>query len=331
MNTRVCGCRLVSTLLLLTVFRALPCVAQEAGVLFDAKAEETIRVRVVGEGSDDRRTVVEQQKVAFHHISLWGDQDGAADQQVIAKETLRQVLDDQREGVESKLRVDLFFAKENMGRFPSKPTHTLEIPDTHEAHFEDTYWTATTLGCCDAEPYSRMYKYGADHPFLRYNENFWKVEVPNARGLDRYVGMAIRGHVPNESAADAIFGKQRRAVAAVSLAAPGKPLSTVYLVATEGVDPERLGLHTEKLQLTGTGAKDEQHPDVRLVTLWSLDGAENSNAATQAISNVTVEAGVYVDDGTTETLRAEIKDDKFVNAKVTGNRLKALVEPVSTK
>lgn len=289
-------------------------------VLFDAKAEETIQVRTTGSG-DDRRSVVEQQKVAFHYITLWGNAKETPDRQVIAKETLRQVLDHAREGVKSDLRVDLFFTKQNLGKFPTAPTQTIEVPDAHEAHFENGYWTATTLGCCDAEPYSRMYAYGTDHPFLRYNGDFWKVEVPNAHGLDRYVGLVIRGHVPNNAALEAIFGNNKTAVAAVSLAAPGKLLDTLYVVPKPGVDEDRLGLHTEKLELRGNGPKDEQRSDVRLVTLWSLDGAQPATAGAKSIKGVTVEAGLFVDDGTTETIQAEIRDDKFVGAKVNGAKL----------
>ena len=306
-------------------------VALGGEILFDAKADETIRVRLVGENSADRRTVVERQKVAFHHLTLWGNKVGAPDHQVIAKETINEVVDQGREGVESKLRVELFFAPENLGKFSSKPTQTIEIPDAHEAQFEDGYWSATTLGCCDAEPYSRMYAYGADHPFLRYNEKFWKIEVPNAHGLDRYVGMVIRAHVPNEAAADAIFGKDKRAVAAISLAAPGKPLDTVFLVAKEGVDSDKLSLHTEKLEARGTGPKDEQNAEGRTATLWSLDGAEKSTAGATSVKGVMVEAGVYVDDGSTETLRVEIEGDKFVHAQVMGDKLKAVMAPGAGK
>ena len=149
------------------VATAVPAAAETNELLFEEKSEESIRVRLKGDAEQDARAVVERQMVDYHHVALWGSTDGTPDRQVIARETLRQVQDDSSEEVESNLRVDLFFAKESHGKFPSKPTHTIEVPDAHEAEFEDTYWTATTLGCCDAEPYTRMYAYGSSTPFLR--------------------------------------------------------------------------------------------------------------------------------------------------------------------
>jgi len=299
--------------------------AQSKDVLFEAKAEETIRVKIVGGGDEDSRTAIEHQKVQFHHITLWATTPDGANQAIVAKETIRELHDHAREGVESNLKVDFFHAKDSMAKFPTKPTQTLQVPGADEAEFTDEYWIATTHGCCDAEPYSRMYAYGADRPFLRYNEDFWKVEVPNSRGMERYVGLALRGHVANEAAEEAIFGKEKNAIAAVSLAAPGKHLHTVYIAPKEGQNADELGLHTENLLLRGTGDKDEQHPEVQLLTLWAMDGAEEKNARTKAVSGVIVEAGLFLDDGTTETLQVEIRDDKLVNPKIKGTKLRALL------
>jgi hypothetical protein len=322
-------CTVATTLMLGALLAQCPiasvAAAKDGELLFEAKADETIRVRTAGTGNEDKHSVVEQQKVAFHPVTLWGHDKNTPDRHVIAKETLRQLLDDAREGVESSLRVDLFFANDSTGKFPSQPTHSIDVPNAHEAHFEDNYWTATTLGCCDAEPYTRMYAYGGDRPFLRYNEEgFWKIEVPNAHGLDRYVGMVIRSQVPNDAAQESIFGKQKNAVAAIGLAAAGKPLDMLYLVPKAGVDADKFSMHSERLVLRGTGPKDEQQVRERFVTLWSLNGAEKSTAGATAVRGVAGEAGVYVDDESTETLRFEINEDKFAKLQFDGTKLKVV-------
>ncbi len=289
-------------------------------ILFEAESRETVRVR---RDAETGRVVTEQQKVNYYPITLYRKEGTTS---LVARETLQTSQDEGMEGIRSKLKAEFFVAGAD-GNYPKNPGVVVEIPDVHEARFLDDGWEALTYGCCDAETYGRLYAYDGKTPFLRFNERYWKVSVPNAPDKTRFVGMTLRAHVPNEAATEALFGGHPEAVVCVSYAAPGKTLDRVYLKPAKSAEADTLGLHTEKLELTSLSGRDEVHagngsdrpPDIEM---WSMDGAAAENRGRKGVSGLVIAASVYLGDGSTESLRLEVENDRLVRPEMTGSRLK---------
>jgi hypothetical protein len=284
--------------------------------LFDNRSETTIRVHKEAETG---RVVIDQNRVAYHVLTLYGEE---TNQHLVAREAYRSQRDEGLEGEKSDLKVDFFMSGPDW-KFPAKPTHSLELPNVHRAEFVDGYWKALTDACCDGETYGRLYTYGATKPFLRYNEDFAHIEVPNAR-RDRFVGLVLRPHMPGEAAERAVFDSHPDAVACLAYAAVGKPLDTVYLRVRPGVKRDQLGLYTAYLKLSSATARDEVKDEGHSLTMWSLDGARAENKATDPVTGAVVDAAMYVED-TTQTLRVRVEADRLVEPSLTGTQLE--VEP----
>ncbi len=285
-----------------------------AQTLFEEQSKETIKVT----RGKDGQVVTEQQRVIYTPQMVYLEKQPILQ---ILRETYRTSQQSNLEGVRSDVRVDLFRPGKD-GRYPPAPSHSIGIPNVHEVKFLDDHWKAMTFGCCDAEPYGRLYTYGGDKPFLRYNEEYWRMEVPNSP-IARYAGFVLRDHVPGDAAEAAVFGEHPDAVACLAYAAPGKPLDSVYLEPRRGAE-KKPGLHSANFDVRSAYPRDEVRADQHTVQLWSLDGAVDANKNKTAVSGVTITAGVFVDDGSTETLTVRVENDRFTDIRVEGKTLGAI-------
>lgn len=283
--------------------------------LFDEQSKVTIRVSKDKDGNQ----VTEQQKVNYTPMQIYPDNK---QKRVIIRETYQVSESDGQEGTRSNAKIDLFFAGAD-GHYPKSPSRTIEIPNVHEAKFFIDHWKALTFGCCDSESYGRLYDYAGDKPFLRYNEDYWRMEVPNAHNLVRFAGLALRDYVPGDAAESAIFKSNKDAVACLSYAAPGKPLASLYIKPKRPENWKDHSLHSGQLSVASKFPRDEVREQDHLITLWSLDGADAANKGKTAVSGVTITAPVFVDDSM-ETVTVRVENDKFADAKVDGKLLEAM-------
>lgn len=298
--------------------------AQDEKVLFANEAPEKVRVYI---SKETGMVTTQFTKVKFHDMRLFNP-----DRRLIAKETIITEYGDGSEGETGKAKIEFYQATgdPNSSEFtlPKTPTQTINIPDIMQVEFQSDHWSATTFGCCDAEPYTRLYAYGADSPFLRFNSGYSMVEVPNAQ-LNRYVGIVVRAQVPNDSAVAAIFGSNTKAVAAVTYAAPGKQLQKLLLQPKDGVKEEDIPYHTMGIKLLSDSPRDvpgyqEDKTDPEVLTMWSIDVHPEKRDELKAVSGLTIQAEFAANDGTTDTVTIKVDDDKFGTPTVKSKTLEAV-------
>ena len=226
--------------------------AQQEKVLFENVEKGGMRVFI---SKETGMVTTRLTKVNYHDVRLFNP-----DHRIVAKDTIVTEYADASEGETSRAKVEFFHAAgdPNSADFvlPKSPTQTMEIKDVSQVKYQDDHWSATTFGCCDAEPYTRLYAYGASTPFLRFNSGYAKAEVPNAAHVNRYVGVVMRGQVPNDSALAAIFGKNTSAVAAITYASAGKTLQHLLLKPKDGVKDIDVPYHTMGVKLLSKSPKD---------------------------------------------------------------------------
>ena len=279
--------------------------------LFEEQSKETIRVT----RNKDGQTVTEQQKVIYTPLAIYPQGER---RRVIVRETYRTSQAEHLEGARSDATVDIFPADKD-GRYPRSPGRSLEIPNVHEAKFLNDHWTALSYGCCDAETYGRLYTYEGGKPFLRYNGDYWQMEVPNSP-MTRYAGFVLRDQVPGDAAEVAIFSGHPDAVACLAYAAPGKPLDSVFLKPAKGADSHAVQ-HSGPLEVRSKSPSDEVRAGEHSIQLWSLDGAVAANKDKTSMSGVIISASAWMGDGTTETLTVHVENDRFANVRMEGKQL----------
>lgn len=50
-----------------------------------------------------------------------------------------------------------------------------------DLEFESNYFQAIEYGCCGAENYGELFSYDSDKPFLKFNKNYYTVDIPNSK------------------------------------------------------------------------------------------------------------------------------------------------------
>src|SRR5262245_35900152 len=268
--------------------------------------------------------VTETRSVQYERVSGF---DSRKDQQrILLARTIRTArTDDAQEGEESQLKVDFFMSSPDQKTFSAKPARTLEIPNAHETKFRRNHWQASTWGCCAAELYSRLYSYDSDKPFLRFNESYWTMEIPNKSDEMRFVGMLLRDHTPVKAGEEAAFGKHPDAVACVSFADLNGALGTVYLKAKARNTTEPLGLFSGEIRIIPDSAKDEVNEQEKSVRQWTADSYNTPKDTAPKFSNATIRAVIYANDDT-ETLTVRMMNDRLAGPKTEGNVLSAYLE-----
>jgi len=279
--------------------------------LFSSAASESLKMEFDPETSG---TVFNQVMVNYHYLA--GTRPGSRD--LVARETITTQYSDALEGRESTGVVELFYRRPD-GVFPNAVDNATTVTGGDELFFDFDHWTAKTWGCCDAEPFFRLYSFGQHTPFLYSHNQYAKIEVPNAE-LERYVGVVLKGQVPTEEQTRTIFGNHERAMAAIIYGAPGMPMQKILLEPRPGTPEQDFPYHTEPVKIKSAAKQDEYgYNDDRnvasVLTMWSLDPYQTKKKSS-AISGVTIVA-TFVGEKN-QSVAVTINNDKFGAVKTSG-------------
>ncbi len=290
--------------------------ADTSSTLFQGRATESMVVTVDPESGSP---LTHHISVNYHRLAYMNSREHG----LIARETIQQKYLESSEGDFTTATVELYYGHADK-RFSLEPDHTTTVTDASKIHLNGEYWTATTRGCCDAESFLQMFAYGKNTPFFYANSRYAQVNVPNAQ-VDRYISVVMRSQTPADPIDSAIFGQNKKAVAAILYGAPGMAMRKLLLQAKPGVGERDLPYHTDTLTLKSASPKDDdgynEDPNVsKILTLWSQDTiAPAPPPAT--LSGFSIIATFGGNDGKPVRIEVPIEKDRFGKARLTGQTL----------
>ncbi len=290
--------------------------ADTSPTLFQGRSTESMIVTVDPESGS---ALTNHTAVNYHSLAYMNSRKHG----LIARETIQKKYLESSEGDYSTATVDLYYGHADKTYSP-RPDHTTTVTDASKIHFNNEHWTATSRGCCDTESFLQMFAYGKSTPFFYANSRYAQVNVPNAQ-VDRYLSVVMRAHTPADPIESAIFGTNKKAVAAILYGGRGMPLSKLLIQPKEGASELEIPYHTDSLTLKSASPKDDdgynEDPKVsQVLTLWSQDTiAPTPPPAT--LSGFSIIATFAGNDGKPERIEVPIEKDHFGKAILSGPTL----------
>ena len=261
-------------------------------------------------------------KVAVNYHVLYYTMPGGRD--LIARETVRSNVVEASEGEQADATVDLFYRKKDQS-YPQRPDHSTTVSEVSELKFNTDHWVGKTFGCCDAEPFLQLFGYGESKPFLYTNTKYAQINLPNAN-VNRYVGVVLRSQAPLDEWESAIFGSDKKALAAILYGAPGRPMQKLLLAPKKGVSEADAPYHTESLTLKAKNPKDEdgynEDPNLsKVLTQWSRDVSPDNSGGDGVPGGFEIIAKFAGNDGKPETVTVPVEKDKLGKPRLSGQTL----------
>lgn len=148
---------------------------------------------------------------------------------------------------------------------PSKP-YWSTTKYFHDLTFHPNYYLATLYGCCDTETYYEFYNYKSEVPFLKSNEKYFNIEIPNTP-IDLFIGYNHE-----------IIDTTKYIIAELTLSTLEGEINSVIFKTNNRQDFEDImPYYTPSIELKSKSAKDVIRDD-EIITLWSLNFEKDLNA-----------------------------------------------------
>lgn len=298
---------------------SVSCAAETSQTLFHSSATDSITVM-----RDPLSGAAMVQKVAvdYHELSyILPDQ-----RSLIARETVKTGYSYAAEGLSGEATVDLFFQKPDES-YPSQPDQTVVVKEASQVKFNNDHWSAKITGCCDTEPLTQLFAYGENKPFLYANSQYAQVQLP-ATNVNRYVGLVLRSSIILDELEPAIFGDDKKAVAAVLYGGPGQPMQKKFFYPKRGVDQMDIPYHTNTVVLKSPSSEDDHNgynEDKNIssvLVLWSQEKTVD-NVTTGTMSGFEITAKFVATSDVSDVITIPVENDRLGAPEVSGPALTA--------
>ncbi len=132
--------------------------------------------------------------------------------------------------------------------------------------FETDFYHAIEYGCCGAENYGELYSYSSDEPILKFNNDFFFVDIPNSK-IEMFIGYSHQE-----------FRRDGLSIAKLSLSSLEGVISTITFIAKDQRTKEDLPWYwTPKIELRSDDEKNQIITDLNEIRLWGCDFAKTLN------------------------------------------------------
>lgn len=148
---------------------------------------------------------------------------------------------------------------------PSKPFwETTKYYD--DLKFESSYFHAVEYGCCGAENYGELFTYNSDEPFLKFNQSYFTVDIPNSK-----IHMFL-GYCHEHS------GRDGSTISTLYLSTLDGVVSSITFVANNQKTKEDLPWYwTPKIEIRTENEKNKIIKDGQEIRLWGSNFANSLN------------------------------------------------------
>ncbi|RJE74151.1 YARHG domain-containing protein [Reichenbachiella sp. MSK19-1] len=132
-----------------------------------------------------------------------------------------------------------------------------------DLRFATNYYHAVEYGCCGAENYGELFSYDSDEPFLKFNETYYTVDIPNSK-----IHM-FAAYCHEHS------GRNGLTISTLYLSTLEGVVSSITFVATNQQSKEDLPWYwTPTIELRATNDKNRVIQDGKEINLWSSNFAK---------------------------------------------------------
>ncbi len=136
----------------------------------------------------------------------------------------------------------------------------------NDIEFSCSYFRAINYGCCGSEDYNELFNYVSDEPFLKFNEEFFLVDIPNSK-IEMFVGYSHK-----ES------GREELGIATLYLSTLDGVVSSVTFTAKNAEDKEdMIWYFTPKISLRTSNGKNKINSSGKKIQLWESNSAKSTS------------------------------------------------------
>lgn len=141
---------------------------------------------------------------------------------------------------------------------PSKP-YWQTTKYFNDIQFFTKYYRVVKYGCCGSENYYEFYNYESEKPFLKSNEEYFTIEIPNSK-IDLFIGYNHE-----------VGNKEKNIIANLNLATINGEINSILFKANNEKDFEdMLPYFTPKIEII-TNSSEDQFRDKNKIELWSMN------------------------------------------------------------
>ncbi|MDW3195268.1 MAG: YARHG domain-containing protein [Cytophagales bacterium] len=145
---------------------------------------------------------------------------------------------------------------------PSKPFwETIKYYD--DLKFKTNYFHAVEYGCCGEENYGELFTYNSDEPFLKFNESYFTVDIPNSK-IHMFIGYCHENS-----------GRDGATISTLYLSTLNGVVSSITFVATSQESKEDLPWYfTPTVELRTENEKNKIIRGGKEIRLWGSNFAK---------------------------------------------------------